>query len=97
MLLLGLDPRNDASAWIVVVVIDCSTIFDVFEIAISGKVAIISIYASIAHIRPWVGVVGVPAADLNVGGGRVDARLEKIISQFIIYSKLINNNTHYRV
>ena len=86
--LLGLDPGNDASAWIVVVVTDCSgTIFDVFEIAISGKVAIISISVSIAHIRPWVGVVGVPAADLNVGGGRVDARLEKIISHFVIYSK----------
>jgi hypothetical protein len=46
--------------------------------AISVKVSSVSISVSgVSHIWPRIGVVGIAAADVDVGGHLVDARLKK--------------------
>jgi hypothetical protein len=54
--------------------------------AISVKVSSVSISVSgVSHIRPRIGVVGIAAADVDVGGHLVDARLKRIF-----FSKLFS-------
>jgi hypothetical protein len=82
LLLLGLNSGHDAD---VGVIANGCTIFDIFEVSISSKISIISgivAIISIIHIWPGVGVVRVSAANLDVGGGWVNAWLEKIQNLF---------------
>ena len=72
--LLSLEPRNNSYIVVSIVVVEFS------GISVADKVSGFSVSVSVSavvHVRPRVSVVGVSAADVDVGRHRVDARLKK--------------------
>ncbi len=70
--LLSLEPRNNSCIVVSIVVVEFS------GISVADKVSGFTVSVSaVVHVRPRVSVVGVSAADVDVGRHRVDARLKK--------------------